>query len=90
MQETQPPAKKRGRPAKVKMDKPFDLGDVDIKPIKALVIACCANPSWVTAKLDGFRIEVKCPTWAAKSLVGKEIKVELVPSDIGNYYEYVK
>jgi hypothetical protein len=44
----------------------------------------------VTAKLDGFRIDVKCPAWAAKSLVGKEIKVELVPSDIGNYYEYVK
>lgn len=90
MQEAQPPAKKRGRPSKVKMDKAPELEDVNIKPLKAFVIACCPNPSWVVAKLDGFRIDVKCATHTSKSLIGKEIEVDLVPSDVGNYYEYRK
>lgn len=84
------PAKKRGRPPKVKMDAAPDLGDVNIEPLEAFVIACCPNPSWVVAKLGGFRIDVKCPNRASSSLIGKWIKVDLVPSDVGNYYEYRK
>lgn len=90
MKEAQPPAKKRGRPSKVKMDKPVELDDVNIEPLKAFVIACLPNPSWVIAKLNGFRIEVRCPNRATKSMIGKWIDVDLVPSDVGNYYEYRK
>jgi hypothetical protein len=86
----QSPAKKRGRPPKRKMDKPIELSDVVIKPMTAFVVSACPNPLWVTASLGGFRIDVKCPAWASKSLVGKEIEICLVPSETGNYYEYVK
>lgn len=75
--------KKRGRPPK--MDKPVEDGS---DPIRARVLSLCANPSWVYASLDGFRIEIKCPAKLSKLLVGKEIDIELAPPDLGNYYEY--
>jgi hypothetical protein len=77
--------KRRGRPPKAKMDKA-----VDEESSKALVIGICPNPTWVVGKLGGFRIDIKCPASLSKSLIGKMVDVQLVPSDVGNYYEIKK
>jgi hypothetical protein len=84
MSETIDKPKKRRRPSRYIEP----VIEISSDPIRVMVRSVCPNPSWVYASLDGFRIEIKCPSKLSKSLVGKEINIELVPPDVGNHYEY--
>lgn len=79
-------AKKRGRPAKVVENAIVDVPEV---PLKALILGICNNPTWLKARIDGFSVNVKCPAQISKRLLGKEIDVILVNSDLGDYYQYI-
>jgi len=78
--------KKRGRPAKVVNDIVEDLPET---PLKAMILSACNNPTWVRARIDGFGVNVKVPAQLAKRLIGKEVDVILVNSDLGDYYQYI-
>jgi hypothetical protein len=78
--------KKRGRPAKIVQDTVQDVPDV---PLKALILGICNNPTWVRGRIDGFSVNVKCSAQVSRRLLGKEVSVTLVHSDLGDYYQYI-
>jgi len=78
--------KKRGRPAKVVQDTVQDVPNV---LLKALILGICNNPTWVRGRIDGFSVNVKCPAKLSRRLLGKEVDVTLVNSDLGDYYQYI-
>jgi hypothetical protein len=78
-------AKKRGRPAKV-VEPVVELLET---PLKAMILGACNNPTWVRGRIDGFGVNVKVPAQMAKRLIGKEVNVILVDSDLGDYYQYI-
>ena len=78
--------KKRGRPAKVVEDV---VPDIPEAPLKAIILGTCNNPTWVKGRIDGFSVNVKVPAQMAKRLIGKEVSVILVNSDLGDYYQYI-
>lgn len=81
-------AKKRGRPAKIaKVVEP--VVELPETPLKAMILGLCNNPTWVRGRIDGFGVNVKVPSQMAKRLIGKEVSVILVDSDLGDYYQYI-
>lgn len=78
--------KKRGRPAKVVEPIIEDSSEI---PLKAMILGTCNNPTWVRGRIDGFGVNVKVPAQIAKRLIGKEVSVILVNSDLGDYYQYI-
>ena len=79
-------AKKRGKPAKIKEQVIPDLPE---EPLRAFILSLCNNPTWVRGKIDGFAVNVKVPAQMSRRLIGKEVDVILVNSDLGDYYQYV-
>jgi len=79
-------AKKRGRPPKVVVD---IVEEMPQAPLKAFIVGTCNNPTWVKGRIDGFSVDVKCPAQISKRLLGKEVSVILVNSDLGDYYQYI-
>lgn len=78
-------AKKRGRPAKV-VEPVVELEET---PLRAMILGTCNNPTWVKGRIDGFSISVKVPVQIGKRLIGKQVDVILVPSELGDYYQYI-
>ena len=78
-------AKKRGRPAKV-VESVVELPET---PLKAMILGLCNNPTWVRGRIDGFGVNIKVPAQMSKRLIGKEVSVILVDSDLGDYYQYI-
>lgn len=78
--------KKRGRPAKVVEDVIEELPEV---PLRAMILGACNNPTWVRGRIDGFAINVKVPAQIARRLIGKEVSVILITSELGDYYQYI-
>jgi hypothetical protein len=78
-------AKKRGRPAKV-VEPVVELPET---PLKAVILGACNNPTWMRGRIDGFAVHVKVRSEMAKRLIGKEVDVILVDSDLGNYYLHI-
>jgi hypothetical protein len=78
-------AKKRGRPAKV-VEPVVELPET---PLKAVILGACNNPTWMRGRIDGFGVHVKVRSEMAKRLIGKEVDVILVDSDLGNYYLHI-
>jgi hypothetical protein len=81
--------KKRGRPAKVVETVITDIPEAPDVPLKALILGICNNPTWVRGRIDGFSVNVKCPAQVSRRLLGKEVSVTLVHSDLGDYYQYI-
>jgi hypothetical protein len=77
--------KKRGRPAKV-VEPVVELPET---ALKAMILGACNNPTWMRGRIDGFGVNVKVPAQMAKRLIGKEVSVILVDSDLGDYYQYI-
>jgi hypothetical protein len=77
--------KKRGRPAKV-VD--AVIPDLPEAPLRAMILQTCNNPTWVKGRIDGFSVNIKVPAQMARRLLGKEVNVILVDSDLGDYYQY--
>lgn len=77
--------KKRGRPAKV-VEPVVELPET---PLKAVILGSCNNPTWVRGRIDGFGVNIKVPVQVSKRLIGKEVSVILVDSDLGDYYQYI-
>jgi hypothetical protein len=77
--------KKRGRPAKVVEEV---IPEVSEAPLRATILATCNNPTWVKGRIDGFSVNVKVPAQMARRLIGKQVDVILVNSDLGDYYQY--
>jgi len=84
MNENKP--KKRGRPAKVVVEAIPDLPET---PLKAMVVGICNNPTWVRARIEGFSVNIKCPSQLSKRLIGKEVSVILVRAEPEDYYQYL-
>jgi len=84
IEKTEP--KKRGRPPKVVV---VTSDEVQPPVLKAVILSLCNNPTWVKGRIDGFGVYVKIPTHMAKRLIGKEVKVILVSSEIEDYYQYI-
>lgn len=82
---TKKEAKKRGRPAKVVEE---IVQDIQESPLKALIVGICNNPTWLKARIDGFSVNVKCPSQISKGLLGKQVNVILVNSEPEDYYQY--
>jgi hypothetical protein len=76
--------KKRGRPAKV-VEPVVELPE---SSLKAMILQTCNNPTWVKGRIDGFSVNIKVPAQMARRLLGKEVNVILVDSDLGDYYQY--
>lgn len=83
---TKKEAKKRGRPAKVVEETIVELPEA---PLRAMIVGVCNNPTWLKARIDGFSVNVKCPAQISKRLLGKEVDVMLVNSDLEDYYQYI-
>lgn len=81
--------KKRGRPAKVVEPVITDIPEAQEPPLKAMIIGTCNNPTWVRGRIDGFAVNIKVPAQMSKRLIGKEVDVILVDSDLGDYYQYI-
>jgi len=81
--------KKRGRPAKVVEAVILVTPDIPESPLKAMILGTCNNPTWVKGRIDGFSVNVKVPAQMAKRLIGKQVDVILVDSDLGDYYQYI-
>ena len=77
--------KKRGRPAKVVKDV---IPEISEAPLRAMILGTCNNPTWVKGRIDGFSVNVKVPAQMARRLIGKQVDVILVNSDLGDYYQY--
>lgn len=77
--------KRRGRPPKV-VEPIQDSTEI---PLKAFIVGICNNPTWVKGRIDGFSVDVKCPAQISKRLLGKEVSVILVTSDLEDYYQYL-
>ena len=77
--------KKRGRPAKVVE---AVIADLPESSLKAMILQTCNNPTWVKGRIDGFSVNIKVPAQMASRLIGKEVDVILVDSDLGDYYQY--
>jgi hypothetical protein len=77
--------KKRGRPSKV-VEPVVELSET---ALKAMILGTCNNPTWVKGRIDGFSVNVKVPAQMAKRLIGKQVDVILVDSDLGDYYQYI-
>jgi hypothetical protein len=80
--------KKRGRPAKVVEAVITDIPEAPEAPLKAMIIGICNNPTWVRGRIDGFGVNVKVPARMSRRLIGKEVNVIIVNSDLGDYYQY--
>ena len=78
--------KKRGRPAKVVEDV---IPEIQEAPLRAMILGTCNNPTWVKGRIDGFSVNVKVPAQMARRLIGKQVDVILVNSDLGDYYQYI-
>lgn len=78
-------AKKRGRPAKVVEP----IVELEETPLRAMILGTCNNPTWVKGRIDGFSVSVKVPAQIGKRLIGKQVDVILVPSELGDYYQYI-
>ena len=78
--------KKRGRPAKVVE---AVIADIPETPLRAMILQTCNNPTWVKGRIDGFSVNIKVPAQMARRLLGKEVNVILVESDLGDYYQYI-
>ena len=76
--------KKRGRPAKVVEP----VAELPESSLKAMILQPCNNPTWVKGRIDGFSVNIKVPAQMASRLIGKEVDVILVDSDLGDYYQY--
>jgi len=81
--------KRRGRPAKVVEAFIPVAPDIPESPLKAMILGACNNPTWVKGRIDGFSVNVKVPAQMAKRLIGKQVDVILVDSDLGDYYQYI-
>jgi hypothetical protein len=81
--------KKRGRPAKVVEAVVADLPVPQEAPLRAMILQNCNNPTWVRGRIDGFSVNVKVPAKISKHLIGKQVDVILVESEIGDYYQYI-
>jgi len=81
--------KRRGRPAKVVEAFIPVAPDIPESPLKAMILGTCNNPTWVKGRIDGFSVNVKVPAQMAKRLIGKQVDVILVDSDLGDYYQYI-
>jgi hypothetical protein len=79
--------KKRGRPAKIVKDV---IADIPQTALRATVLQTCNNPTWVKGRIDGFSVNIKVPAQIAKRLLGKEVNVMLVNSDLEDYYQYTQ
>ena len=79
--------KKRGRPAKVVE---AVIADIPQAALRAMILQTCNNPTWVKGRIDGFSVNIKVPAQMAKRLLGKEVNVTLVNSDLGDYYQYTQ
>lgn len=79
--------KKRGRPAKVVE---AVITDIPQAALRAMILQTCNNPTWVKGRIDGFSVNIKVPAQMAKRLLGKEVNVTLVDSDLGDYYQYTQ
>jgi len=79
-------AKKRGRPARIVEEVVVDIPEA---PLKARIIGSCPNPSWARARIEGFNVNIKCPVNISKRLIGKEVDVILVKSELEDYYQYL-
>ena len=79
--------KKRGRPAKVVE---AVIADIPQAALRAMILQTCNNPTWVKGRIDGFSVNIKVPAQMAKRLLGKEVNVTLVDSDLGDYYQYTQ
>ena len=79
--------KKRGRPAKVVETV---IADIPQAALRAMILQTCNNPTWVKGRIDGFSVNIKVPAQMAKRLLGKEVNVTLVDSDLGDYYQYTQ
>ena len=79
--------KKRGRPAKVAVE---IIPEVPEPALRAMILQTCNNPTWVKGRIDGFSVNIKVPAQMAKRLLGKEVNVTLVDSDLGDYYQYTQ
>jgi hypothetical protein len=77
--------KKRGRPAKVVE---AIIPEISEAPLRATILGTCNNPTWVKGRIDGFSVNVKVPAQISRRLIGKEVDVILVNSDLGDYYQY--
>jgi hypothetical protein len=77
--------KKRGRPAKVVEEV---IPEILEAPLRATILGTCNNPTWVKGRIDGFSVNVKVPAQMARRLIGKQVDVILVNSDLGDYYQY--
>lgn len=77
--------KKRGLPAKVIKDV---IPEIQEAPLRAMILGTCNNPTWVKGRIDGFSVNVKVPAQMARRLIGKQVDVILVNSDLGDYYQY--
>jgi len=78
--------KKRGRPAKIVE---AVIADISEAPLRAMILQTCNNPTWVRGRIDGFSVNIKVPSQMAKRLIGKEVDVMLINSDLGDYYQYI-
>ena len=78
---------KRGRPAKVVE---AVIADIPQAALRAMILQTCNNPTWVKGRIDGFSVNIKVPAQMAKRLLGKEVNVTLVDSDLGDYYQYTQ
>jgi hypothetical protein len=54
-----------------------------------VILGACNNPTWMRGRIDGFGVHVKVRSEMAKRLIGKEVDVILVDSDLGNYYLHI-
>ena len=79
--------KKRGRPAKAVE---AVIADIPQAALRAMILQTCNNPTWVKGRIDGFSVNIKVPAQMAKRLLGKEVNVTLVDSDLGDYYQYTQ
>jgi len=81
--------KKRGRPAKVVQTAIQEIPNILESSLKAFIVGTCNNPTWVKGRIEGFSVNVKVPAQMSKRLLGKEVDVILVNSDLGDYYQYM-
>ena len=66
------------------------IADIPQAALRAMILQTCNNPTWVKGRIDGFSVNIKVPAQMAKRLLGKEVNVTLVDSDLGDYYQYTQ
>jgi hypothetical protein len=85
-------AKKRGRPAKKQVvEQPQSEMSSSDDVVKVMVIRQCRNTTMVEARLDGEKVLVRVPKRIHAKCVGKIIKINTEPTDLGDkvIYDYI-